>query len=473
MLSLQHIVKLASQELVFIGEEQLLPIRGDSSWKYYHDKLMEVRRDFSESADLLGKLIKSTNHLTQLVLSAALDITCGRLGDEEIVDRYSQKGHAGVAFILRMQNLNSQSNEIDVKNMLESREDFLSDVAEMLKHELDNELNFIFTGTQLFIPRHLFANEIVVQAIQRDGRRDILGRSVNHMLHDSNVVLDHAFVPRADGEDFLGRSSLHIACSMSLQSQCSRKEDWASVVWPGDEMLGLDALDIAAIRGHVQAFRTAYSSDFDVLGNMLYQKAGRRRTYIQWAACNGHDNVVLFLLEIAANSKTPLESLLITAERDDKTALSLAARRGHCNVVASLLAYAEVLSLPGDCFARAFIEAVQGRHLNVMKLLELGTDLDFDLNDKYPTPLMETARIGFTDGARFLLSRAIDVNISYGYKEKHNTTYTWKTALDFAIQCGHDDLVELLEEHGAKCREELIQEMDEGETSEEDVSQSG
>lgn len=466
LLSLQYILDLAFQELVFIGEVQLLPIRGDSSWKLYRDELMGIRHCVSRDTYPLGKLIKSTNHFSQSVFSASLDISCGALGEQEIVNRYSQKGHAGVAFILQLQNFSSRSSEAYVKNMLESREAFMSDLADLLEQGRLNELleqgslddqishlsfkvdlNF-YAKTQLFIPRHLFANDTIVQAIQRDGRPDVLRRAVNHMLHDNNVVLGHAFVPRTDDKDELGRSSLHIACSMSMEERQSMEIDFATVAWPGNTMLRLDALDLAAMRGHVDIFQRAFTSDFDVFDHIQDQPP-HCRTYIHWAACNGHVVLVRFLLEGATDSNIPLEPLLVVTDEDDQTALSLAAQHGHCDVVAMLLQFAEGLSLPGYYFAGAFFAAVQGRHFDVMKLLEPSTDLNSVQEVSDMTALTYADEQGFVDGIKFLLEKQANVNrVTWGW-DQFALEDVRKTPLDFAAKGGYVSCVELLKKHGA------------------------
>ena len=182
---------------------------------------------------------------------------------------------------------------------------------------------------------------------------------------------------------------------------------------------GTTALHSAAENGHLEVVRLLLDSGADK------EKLSFRGTALHLAAMNGHSEVVRLLLESGADK----ERLTL----DGATALHSAAEKGHSEVVRLLLesgADKEKLSNGETALHGA---AICG-HLEVMRLL-LESDADKETpTSSGATALHFAAMYGRLEVVRLLLDSGAD-------KEKLSNG---KTALQFAVEGEHDDVVHLL-----------------------------
>lgn len=341
----------------------------------------------------------------------------------------------------------------------------LDEVLERHDIDLGTFFKLDLAKTQMFYPRKAFRCHVLAEAVLQDGRVDVLGRSVSHMFHDNNVGKNHEFVLQMNDKDALGRSSFHLACAMSPNERRTKGIDLAStsVNWYGSQVLGLYPIAIAAIHGFTDILHEL-AKGMQVDHWTEHSDYIAERTVFQWSACHGHLDVFKILFTCRKDSPMTISDVSITPTHKLDTPLCLAVLHGHFDFVASVVAWTNRdlskekgyrRSLKEKQFTLAFVLAIKARNLDMMKLLEPLANLKGSTTEEL-TPLMEAAQIGFTDGVRFLLNWAIDVNIAYRHKENHHIRFTVKTALDFAMQCGHDDCTKLLKEHGARIWDELI-----------------
>lgn len=381
------------------------------------------------------------------------------------IERYVSDEHYGVAYVLQMQLLEQSASATDMQidRLLDFRAKFISATGVALeKCGMSNTPRVIqFTGqvidipqTQLFIPPNLVRKPRLANLIQGDPRRDLLGRSASHILYDSKVDHTLGFNVRMDDSDVLGRSTLHLACSMTGRERYVRRLDLTSVSWPGKTIIGLNPLHVAAIRGDLEVFHVAAAHGYDFFSfNTDQNLSVWRRTYLHWAARYGHVELVQFLLSELGEAFEKIYAFDI----DDDTGLHLAAEYGHSDVVELILSHTGSKGFFGNIPFRghgrtAFFSAVTGNQLEIMKLLEPFGHVDEMCHNDVGmnvTPLAEAARLGYLDCVEYLLKHEqVDVN-SYDFQS---------TPLDLAIAKGHVQCVELMRRYGAKTFIELVDE---------------
>jgi hypothetical protein len=466
LLSLHHILDLAVAELKIIGKGVLPPLKDDDFGNFHASRLDKYLKMYQYPMTALqDKLGSFSSTIAQTVLLATMDIKhAHRYGQamlqdtNEPISKYTAKGHFGIAYILqmyRMQHHSSPSN-FEVHELFESQQRFLSLLIEVLEghglhHHFDHNLEFKLQNTQLFIPPELFQIPAVVEAVELDGRRDLLWRPVGHMFFD-NKVDNRPSLQTTDEKDILGRARLHMICASEHSQQYVRDMISMPIIWPGPYMCGLNALHIAAMHGNTNIFRLAVSSGYDT--TLLHQPhtSFEGCTYLHWASAYGHLELVKFLLEVFKVSKTGLAKLLVFKNYNDDTALHLAAQHGHTKVVKVLLQHTNWRHMRAFSNHTPFWAAVTGRHLHIMKLLEPFSDVN-GVEARFVrqfTPLAEAARQGFLEGIEYLLSlRKVDINHSVSLWDGTSKIHVSKTALEIATEGGHNKCVALLKAHGA------------------------
>lgn len=441
----------------------MLPIKDDAAWAVCLQALDRIREDYFWTMRALARALRHRVHAPQWALIAYQDVASGFPEDKSNADRYSQMGHFGMAFISRLQSLNYRSTQEQVEKLLIDRERFLSMLNEVLeRHDIDLGTFFKLdlAKTQIFYPRKAFRCHVLAEAVLQDGRVDVLGRSVSHMFHDNNVGINHEFVLQMDDKDALGRSSFHLACAMSPNERRTKGIDLTStsVHWYGSQVLGLHPIAIAAIHGFTDILQHELAKGMQVEHWTEHSDYIAERTVFQWAACHGHLDVFKILFICCKDRSMTIADVSITPTHKLDTPLCLAVLHGHFDFVASVVAWTTRdlseekgyrRSLKKKHFTLAFILAIKTRNLDIMRLLEPLAELNLSPTDEL-TPLMEAAQIGFTAGVQFLLDKSVAVDILYENEEKRNFVLAKRTALDFAMQYGHDDCTKLLKEHGAK-----------------------
>ncbi|KAH7385510.1 ankyrin repeat-containing domain protein [Phaeosphaeria sp. MPI-PUGE-AT-0046c] len=476
LLSLFHIFDLAIQELITIGDEQLLSLssNGDEAWHVhavYVDLIKHNYRRFSrvlegnltihsQATSATIALLLELNYPTRFINRArSVTISQGR------IDHYVRMEDYGIAYILQMQVLEQAAHDQrTIWSFLENRDKFVSMIPPVLeRHGIFPGLDFgepinwqlELANTQLFIPRKLPRIPALANAIYNDGRRDILGRLASHMFYDAKVTQKRGFKVCSDDYDAIGRSTLHLACSMTSQQRQALQLNINSALWPGERMLGLNALDVAAIRGDLELFQFAAAPRDQFFFDASLRSPASSRTYLHWAAGYGHLELARFLV---GDLRTDFQ-VFDTVDYNENTALHLAAENGHIDIVKLILSrvrsagsmgYGDMNSMSSRR-RTAFFAAVTGNQLEVMKLLEPYGHVNeacYNVHNIKVPPLAEAARQGFLDCVRYLLKRE-HINVTYGG--------TKLTPLDWAIAGRHDQCIDLLRQYGARTYIELTE----------------
>jgi ankyrin repeat protein len=149
------------------------------------------------------------------------------------------------------------------------------------------------------------------------------------------------------------------------------------------------------------------------------------------------------------------------ADSIDYTPLHAAVLRGNFELVEILLSLGAKVDVKAHCNCQSeefgwesdltpmHIAARNGRAKIIEALLSHGASID--QGDLYKrTPLMYAARMGNLNATKILLSHGAQVNIKSeeDYGQTLQSKIGW-TALDFAIEGNHQDIVQLLRKYGA------------------------
>jgi hypothetical protein len=383
----------------------------------------------------------------------------------EATSNYTAERHYGIEYILQMHRLQHKRNphSFNIRKLLKSRQDFVSQIADMsTRHGIRTRFEDFKSTTdvdlaesQLFIPRELFQIPALVKAIEQDGRRDLLGRSVGHMFYDNKVVteLSHEIT---NGYDVLGRTRRHMICVTGRCEQRGTEALSTLEAWTREKVLGLDALHLAAIHGNTEILRLARASHCDLASRVLTVKTFQGRTCLHWAAAYGHLEFIECLLELFLASGAESKRALVETDGYGDTALHLAAQHGHMQVVEFILQHTDREQIMSASESHTpFWSAARGRHVNIMKLLEPISNFNTpgvgSGRSYMTTPLAEAAREGFLEGVEYLLGfQKVDIN------SRHFAGFgKYRTPLDFAIDGGYSDCVEFMRARGALTWEDI------------------
>jgi len=172
--------------------------------------------------------------------------------------------------------------------------------------------------------------------------------------------------------------------------------------------------------------------DFGLDMNKNYDGDG---TALMLAVRSGHLELVRELLDRGAE--------IHAKDADGKTALGWASRTNHQDVVRELFHRSPVFSMNAhfDCDSTALLEATrQGQTDAVFDLLSRCSGLD--PRDSFGnTPLMVAVQNGYVELVRdYLVVYGVDVNA---------INYVGDTALKLAVNLGHVDIALILKEAGA------------------------
>lgn len=186
-----------------------------------------------------------------------------------------------------------------------------------------------------------------------------------------------------------------------------------------------------------------------------------------WASCNGHVEVVRFLLDNGANAD--IQGL------DGWSALLWASHKGYAQVASMLLDKGANTDLQGESGGTALTRASDRGHESIVRLLlERGADVDMRNTLGY-TALMWGCARGHFEVVKMLLDKAAKTDLSNidgdtalieacrkGHSqvvklllERRKILYSdIQGALPIATHSGHHAVVKMLEEHDSKMREE-------------------
>jgi ankyrin repeat protein len=465
-------------ELLRIGKQQLMPLKGDWTWLAHGGRLDVVVSGYTSLlAHIQEKLLEYTGEVARIIIRATLDImyTSQSFDEAKSLDvlestlaKYKTQKNHGIATLLQISKLrhpSSKQSDTDVKEMILDRNAFINCLSGVLqKHVLrleDDEGHVLcdLTRTQLFMPSALFQIPAIAKAIEDDGRIDCLGRPVGHMFHDNKVDEHFRYIAYEDGRDVLGRSRLHIACSLTASHQTiSDLKAVPRLMWSNhfELMLGMSPLHLTSIHGNVEVFKIVLHSvieDCDQTNLLEQASMFTGRTCLHWAACFGHMDLVGYLYNTDVDS---FQDILISADEGDDSPLHLAALKGHLDLVKSMSQVTNWETM-GRLFSdyTPFWAATSGRHLEIMEFLEPFCDID-ETGNELRTPLAEAARQGFRNGVDYLLQlHGVSINSIGQFLNNAKKKYCQGTPLDFAIEGGHWGCIVKLRQHGALTYSEL------------------
>jgi ankyrin repeat protein len=452
---------------VAIGQQLLIPLQCDNA-SGLTDSIEYLNNAVDSYSSLLGvlrdKLEDASSAVAKVVLAATLSIVYApHIPDDDYfleelavdISQYTAKGHHGIAYVLLLRRLqyNTSPTDGDVQDMIHMRNSLIDSIGAVIeRQDLEEEdLLHDLADTQLFMPRVLFKIPAIRKAVEQDGRRDCLRRPVGHILYDNKVDENFRFNSYGDGVDVLGRSRLHIASTLGSDEQ--RNQDLLSLptsAWPEAELLKLNAFYVAAIHGNTYIFRIAETSGYDVVYSLKkHLSAHTQRTYLHWAACLGHLELVEYFLDRYRAMHDSMY-LLVYLDRDKDTALHLAARNGHAEVVKAILIHTDWSQMKSVCFHHTpFWAATTRGHLHIMKILASVSNVD-EPEEGTLTPLAEAARQGFLDCIEYLLNfDGVDIDSANKCWDDTAKETVIKTPLDLAFEGGHTECTALLVQHGA------------------------
>ena len=194
-------------------------------------------------------------------------------------------------------------------------------------------------------------------------------------------------------------------------------------------------LHLAASMGDVVGAESLIAAGEDV--NTISDVSGNTysRTALMVASREGHRDIVELLLANGANLHTEWFS--------DQTALGFASEEGHVEIVRLLLSNGAATPPEGQRGGEtAVVLAAQEGHREIVELLlDNGANVNPEVYAE--NALMAAARQGRRDIAELVLSHGVSVNAA-------SRTPNGMTALMFASRGGHREIVELLLSHGAE-----------------------
>jgi len=473
ILSLNHILHLATTEIEAIAEKHFPPLRDDIMWEPHMQWLMTSLEDHQSLVRLLCRDLKDfrgPDAVLKAILSASLEITYTFSPHdyytlkqyEKVITFHADRKHTGIAYLLQMKRIQYQLHitKDDVRIMFQLRDKLCDDILEVTRRRYPGDvaakISETIARTQLFIPRNLFQIPAVVQAVRKDGRVDCLRRPVGHMLFDNGIDFDHYVTTDPDEIDVLGRSSLHLACVAGHYEHFANLYDSFS----GSIKLIKNVLYVAAVHGRTQVFRIAQEREFDVLlhsDSRLFRDAGR--THLHWAACYGHLDLVEYILNILETRDTSdmfMGKYLARLDWPHDTAIHLAARHGHMQVVQALLRGTDWSLMKGACSNHTpFWSAVSGGHVEIAQLLEPFSNVG-ENGAGGLTPLAEASRKGYHKIVQYLLSlQGVEVNSVIEVLDFDTGCFVWKTPLDYAQEGEHTKCMHILKIHGGLTGREL------------------
>jgi len=167
--------------------------------------------------------------------------------------------------------------------------------------------------------------------------------------------------------------------------------------------------------------------------------------------------IKLILGKEAEEDIKKIEADIMWLLHNDTTALMMASKNGHAEIVRLLLSRgAEINMQTTNCGKTALMFASRGGHLETVKLLlDSGADVNVQKTDDGATALLMATKNGHTEVVRLLLSKGAQVNIRSNYgtsdlttdlRENHARAFRvlGTTALDVAVIRQHTEIAQVL-----------------------------
>ena len=231
---------------------------------------------------------------------------------------------------------------------------------------------------------------------------------------------------------------LHIACERGHAVLATTLVDAGSDVIARTRSLHTPAM-LAATHGHTDCLRALLRSGLSA-DTVLCSHRANAWSALMYAASNGFDACVHFILDSLGegSSKAMVAS---DTNREGSTALHLAARNGHTDVVATLLDAGFAINARSRCGRTPLLAAAAGGHEGTVSLLlERGADpLLGDASGV--TPLHECAQQGHVELVRLLLPLSI---ASTTTNVADVADIIGRSALHYAAVNGHAAVVAVL-----------------------------
>ena len=250
------------------------------------------------------------------------------------------------------------------------------------------------------------------------------------LQHWKSVCSKVAFVPH-DSKDSAGQTA-HLCPAMwedpaVCQAFIGAGADMKTIETKND--VGCSPLQLASRSGALTTVKMLVEAGADVRAT-----DDRRETCLIIAASNGHTDTVRYLVGLP-------EVDLDQQDSDNHTALHFAASRKHSEVMQVLIdAGADIETKNVDGNSPLLLASISGELTSMTKLVEAGADVRAT-NAGRSTCLMFAAYHGHTDAVRYLVGLPeVDLN----HQDMSNYT-----ALHFAVEQKHTDVVEVLIDAGA------------------------
>ncbi|MFA6303682.1 MAG: ankyrin repeat domain-containing protein, partial [Legionella sp.] len=138
----------------------------------------------------------------------------------------------------------------------------------------------------------------------------------------------------------------------------------------------------------------------------------KNQTPLLWAAGNGHEQVVQYLLQQGAN--TSLASNLVGEKNHNKNPIHYATEYGFINIVKLLITHESYCDIPWGAKALHLVHiAVIKNNLEILKLLLEINPFYINATDNLNrTPLLIATQFGFNEIVSFLLIKGADIHIA-------------------------------------------------------------
>jgi len=294
------------------------------------------------------------------------------------------KGHRSFAYVLQLSKVR-RGGVLELKELQTlrlNRRAFSEGWSEAFKafdlHETtacgeleDTGVNLM--DTQFLTPKGLLKIPSILEDVREDGRMDILGRSVAHVMHDAGIREPWPESALFE-EDRMGHSSLHLACirkDSALLKQCVANEPM-QLNRPG-HWFCFSPIAYAVIHGYLEPLVALREHDEDVFREAMFFQDFFEFASMHLAAAAGQVNIVQYLLE-------HLETFDLIYAKDDAGRLPChyAAEAGHLEMLDLLLAQDYSSLDRTDIWGHSLMwYAQKGGHANILERLN-------ELEKEYP-----------------------------------------------------------------------------------------
>jgi ankyrin repeat protein len=317
------------------------------------------------------------------------------------ISYWRNSGYCGFAHVIQMSRFPVHPNlsEEDCQLFIQDRHHFLADIEEIeQRYGLSLQTPISLRGSQAFIPRELLRIPAIAEHFRSIDRADFLGRSVSHALYDAGCPVvwtrEHC-----DLIDLLGRTGMYLACNngdeLLVNNMLQLKANVGQISFNG-----LTPLHLAASLGYVRICEIIWihqnGSDVKVQDFNLYRD-NTGRTPLMWAAWSGNLDTVRFFRRRSVDAS-------LDCDFSNRTAIDLAAHRGHVQVIKYLSGCGFIIDIPDEHGRTPFWYAAARSDCDTMATLEgQGANIEHKDNQGL-TPFAEAARQGQSSALDYLLS---------------------------------------------------------------------